>query len=154
MQEQIVLTHRDPVKQLGTLRVKAILENVPLAMDCVKQWAIAVGFEDRALYEIQLAVDEACANVVCHAYRGMEPGDMEVSCDLKDRVFTIRVRDWGKGFDPDKVPIPNLDAPLEERDVGGLGIFILKQVMDRVRFTCDPDKGNELEMDKRLLIAG
>jgi|MudIll2142460700_1097286.scaffolds.fasta_scaffold363022_1 serine/threonine-protein kinase RsbW len=144
----------DPVKQLGTLRVKAILENVPLAIDCVKRWAIAVGFDDRSVYELQLAVDEACANVVCHAYRDMEPGDMEVSCDLEDRVLTIRVRDWGKGFDPDEVPVPNLDAPLEERDVGGLGLFILKQVMDHVRFRCDPDEGNELAMDKRLLLAG
>ena len=144
----------DPVKQLGTLRVKAILENVPLAIDCVKRWAIAVGFDDRAVYELQLAVDEACANVVYHAYRGTEPGDMEVACALDDRVLTIRVRDWGKGFDPDEVPVPNLDAPLEERDIGGLGLFILRQVMDHVRFTCDPAQGNELEMDKRLLIAG
>jgi serine/threonine-protein kinase RsbW len=154
MQEQIVLMQRDPVKPLGTLRVKAILENVPLAMDCVKQWAMAAGFEDRALYEIQLAVDEACANVVHHAYRGTEPGDMEISCDLEDEFLKIRVRDWGKGFDPDEVPMPNLDAPLEERGVGGLGLFILRQIMDRVRFTFDPDRGNELEMDKRLLIGG
>ena len=142
------------VKQLGIVRVKAILENIPLAMDCVNQWALALGFDDRALYEIQLAVDEACANVVHHAYRDMAPGDMEVSCDLEDQVLRIRVRDWGRGFDPDEVPMPNLDAPLEERGVGGLGLFILKQVMDRVRFTCDPDRGNELEMDKRLRIGG
>ncbi len=150
MDEQAVWREKDPGKQLGTLRVKALLENVPLAIDCVAELAQRVGLDKRTLYEIQLAVDEACANVADHAYRGEEPGDMEVSCYLENQLFTIRVRDWGRGFDPKSVVVPDVDAPLEERTLGGLGLFIVRQVMDYVQFTVDPETGNELRMAKRV----
>jgi serine/threonine-protein kinase RsbW len=137
-----------------TLRVRAVLENVPVAIDYVTEVAREAGFIDPALYQIQLAVDEACANVVQHAYAGMEPGYMEVSCCLEARAFAIRVRDWGKDFDPDSVAEPDVKAPLEERRFGGLGLFLLKQVMDQVEFAFDPERGNELTMVKRLQVTG
>ena len=150
MDELAVSREKDPEKRLGTLRVKALLENVPLAMDCVAELARKIDLDKRTLYEIQLAVDEACANVADHAYSGGEPGDMEVSCCLEGQLLTIRVRDWGRGFDPKSVVVPDVDAPLEERTLGGLGLFIVRQVMDYVQFTMDPETGNELRMVKRL----
>ncbi len=150
MDEQVISRDKEPGRRLGILRIKALLENVPLAMDCVAEWAQKIGLDKRTLYEIQLAVDEACANVADHAYSGEEPGDMEVSCYLEGRLFTIRVRDWGRGFDPASVVVPNVDASLEERSLGGLGLFIVRQVMDHVQFTVDPEIGNELRMTKRL----
>lgn len=142
------------MKQVATLKVKAVLESVPLAIDCVTQSARAAGFDAHSLYQIQLAVDEACSNVVDHAYADLEPGDMEVSCCLDAQTLVIRVRDWGKGFNPDNVPEPDVHAPLEERTLGGLGLFLMKQVMDHVLFTFDPERGNELMMVKRLRVAG
>jgi len=150
MDEQVLSGQKDPRKRLGMVKVKALLENVPLAIHCVTHWAQWAGFDEQALYEIQLAVDEACANVADHAYLGEEPGEMEVSCNLEDQLFTIWVRDWGKGFDPESVLVPNVDAPLEERTLGGLGLFIVRQVMDEVQFSFDPEMGNELRMAKRL----
>jgi anti-sigma regulatory factor (Ser/Thr protein kinase) len=135
-----------------TVRLKAILKNVPLAMECAERAARAAGFEEPALGQIQLAVDEACANVVDHAYAGMEPGDMEVTCCLDEQDFVIRIRDWGKSFDPDKVPVPDVNAPLEERTLGGLGLFLMRQVMDEVQFTFDSEQGNELLMIKRVQV--
>jgi serine/threonine-protein kinase RsbW len=137
-----------------SLRMKAVLENVPRAIECVTEWAQEAGFDERALYEIQLAVDEACANVVDHAYQGVDPGDIEVLCRLDDQILTVQVRDWGRGFDLASVSDPDLDAPLEERTLGGLGLFLVKQVMDDVQFASDPELGNELMMSKRLHIAG
>ena len=141
------------MKQTITFKVKAVLENVPLATECVTQSAQTIGLDDETLYQIQLAVDEACANVVHHAYKGMEPGDLEISCDLDDQTFVIRVRDWGRGFDPNGVAEPNVDAPLEKRTLGGLGLFLIKQFMDEVQYTCDPEQGNELTAIKRLQVA-
>lgn len=154
MSEQVTSRQHDSMTKLGRLRVRAVLENVPLAIDCVTEWAQKAGFDDRVLYDIQLAVDEACANVVHHAYQGMERGDMEVLCSFDDGVFIIQVRDWGKSFEPDSVEEPDVDAPLEERTIGGLGLFLVKQVMDHVQFTFDPELGNELKMTKGLQVAG
>ncbi len=149
-QKSNLARREDQMSSRNVHRMKAVLENVPLAIDCATQWALKAGCDEKALYEVQLAVDEACANVVLHAYRGMPPGDMEVSCQVNDQVLVIKVRDWGRTFDPCTVPEPDLDAPLEERTLGGLGLFLLKKVMDHIQFTFDPESGNELVMTKRL----
>jgi serine/threonine-protein kinase RsbW len=154
MDDHTVASRRDSSQHFNSFRVKALLENVPLAMDCVTRWVKALGLDDHALYEIQLAVDEACANVVHHAYQGVEPGDMEIACSVNDQILTIQVRDWGRGFNPCDVSEPDVDAPLAERTLGGLGLFLLKQIMDSVQFTFDSQHGNELVMTKRVQIAG
>jgi serine/threonine-protein kinase RsbW len=138
---------------IPTLRTKAVLENVPEAIDFVAQSARVAGFKDQALCQIQVAVDEACANVVHHAYAGMEPGDMEVSCCLDGQNFVVRVRDWGTSFDPKEVQDPDTSAPLDERTLGGLGLFLIRQFMEQVQYTFDPEMGNELMMTKRLQVA-
>lgn len=154
MGKQVISKRSNTVECSTTLRMKAVLENVPRAIECVTEWAQKAGFDERALYEIQLAVDEACANVVDHAYQGADRGDIEVCCHLDDQILTIQVRDWGRGFDLSSVADPDLDAPLEQRSLGGLGLFLVRQVMDDVQFTSDPEQGNELVMLKRLHIAG
>lgn len=154
MDKQISSRLSSLAKQSTSLRMKAVLENVPRAIECVTEWAQKAGFDERTLYEIQLAVDEACANVVDHAYPGADPGDIEVSCRLDDELLTVQVRDWGQGFDLAGVKDPDLEAPLEQRSLGGLGLFLVRKVMDDVQFTSDPEQGNELMMSKRLHIAG
>jgi anti-sigma regulatory factor (Ser/Thr protein kinase) len=141
---------RMPTRQMAKLRLRAVLENVPVATECVAVIARAAGLEDHFLYQVQLAVDEACANVVEHAYRDLEPGDMELVCSLDDGTFTICVRDWGRGFDPNGVAVPDVGAPLEERSLGGLGLFLVRRMMDSVQFHFDAERGNELVMVKRL----
>ena len=69
-------------------------------------------------------------------------------------MFVIQIRDWGQSFDPAVIPEPNVDAPLEERPLGGLGLFLIRQSMDDVQFTFDPEHGNELRMEKRLRVEG
>jgi anti-sigma regulatory factor (Ser/Thr protein kinase) len=141
------------MKQREGLRMRAVIENVPLAIDYVTQCAETAGFDARALYEIQLAVDEACANVVDHAYQGMDPGEFEVFCLLDELSLTIDVRDWGRGFEPQDVEQPDVEAPLGERTLGGLGLYIVNKVMDDIEFTFDPRSGNRLRMAKRIRVA-
>jgi serine/threonine-protein kinase RsbW len=138
------------MKQIANLRFKAVLENVSTAIDCVTKSAREAGFDEEITYQLQLAVDEACANVIHHAYEGMEPGDIEVTCSCDDQHLVIRVHDWGKSFVPEHVPEPDVDAPLEERSLGGLGLFLIRQCMDQVEFAFDAELGNELTMTKRL----
>lgn len=138
------------MEQVEKKRLTAVLENVPVAIDFVTEAAQPADLDERTLYQVQLAVDEACANVVRHAYQGMEPGDMEISCCVEDCDLLIRVRDWGRGFAADEVPDPDVDAPLDERILGGLGLFLIKQVMDEVVYRRGSEGCNELVMTKRL----
>lgn len=153
MDEESFSASNSPSVFLVQFSVKAAMENVPAATQRIAKVAREVGFDEPALYQIELAVDEACANVVEHAYPQGEQGDLEISCYLEGRCFVIRVRDWGAGFDPVTVEEPNVNAPLEERGLGGLGLFLVRRVMDRVKFSFDPLRGNELLMFKRLGIA-
>lgn len=141
------------MKEKKALRLKAVLENVPLAIDCVTESARKAGFGGRALLQIQVAVDEACANVVQHAYPGIQKGDMEITCSIDTHEFTVRVRSWGRVFDPDLVEPPDVNAPLEERSLGGLGLYFIRQYMDEAHYSFNPDSGNELVMVKRLHVG-
>jgi serine/threonine-protein kinase RsbW len=132
------------------LRLHATLESIPEALDCVGECARKMGFDEREVRRIQIAVDEACANVIDHAYEGMPPGEMEVECACEGLDFVVRIRDWGRCFKPDCVPVPDVDAPLEERSLGGLGLYLIRRTMDRAEFSFDPILGNELVLVKRL----
>lgn len=138
----------------GTLQVQAVLENIPVVMAFIVEAARQAGFDDKAVAQIEISVDEACANVVDHAYEGMAPGEMEVSFHRDDWQMTITVRDWGRTFDLDSVPVPDVTAPLEERELGGLGLFFMRRMMDSLEYRSDPELGNELVMVKRLRRHG
>lgn len=134
----------------GTLKVKAVLENIPVIMAFIVGAARRAGFDDKAVGQIEISVDEACANVVEHAYEGMAPGDMEVSFRTNGLDLIIKVRDWGQSFELDQIAVPDVTAPLEERGLGGLGLFLMRQMMDDLEYESDPARGNELVMVKRL----
>ncbi|HEY74411.1 MAG TPA: SpoIIE family protein phosphatase [Thermoflexia bacterium] len=110
--------------------------------------AEAAGLDERAIYEVQMAVDEACSNIIEHAYGGEGRGDIECACRTDEHALTVTLRDHGTPFDPTRAPKPDLDAPLDERQVGGLGAYFMQQLMDEMRFEHTPDLGNVLTMVK------
>lgn len=108
------------------------------------------GFDDRDVYNIQLATDEAASNVIEHAYEGISDGLLEISCGVNGSAITIVLVDHGESFDPSEVPAPDLKADLSERKIGGLGIFLMRKLMDEVRYQAEPRKNrNTLTMIKR-----
>ncbi len=109
-----------------------------------------VGFDDRASWQVQLAVDEAATNIIQHGYEQQVPGSIEIAWRVEQHIFTVTLRDFGRRFDPMAVPAPDLAAPLEDRQVGGLGIYLMQKLMDDVSFAFDERGGNLLTMTKRL----
>jgi len=104
---------------------------------------------ERALYELQLAVDEACTNIIEHGYHE-QAGPIEVEIEGIDGGVRVVVRDWGQAFDPGAIPRPDINAPLESRAIGGVGLFLMRQVMDQVEFKFDAQQGNTVTMTKYL----
>ena len=111
--------------------------------------ARAGGFGDKDIYNIQLAADEAASNIIEHAYEGVNNGVLELSCGVKSNVITIILVDHGESFDPSEIPMPDLKADLSERKIGGLGIFLMRKLMDEVRYEVKSNKNNVLTMTKR-----
>jgi anti-sigma regulatory factor (Ser/Thr protein kinase) len=107
------------------------------------------GFGDKDVYNIQLATDEAASNIIEHAYEKITDGVLELSCGVRDNLITIVLVDHGESFDPSEIPLPDLKADLSERKIGGLGIFLMRKLMDEVHYEANRDKSNVLTMTKR-----
>lgn len=103
-------------------------------------------------FDLQLAVEEACCNVIEHAYGGTG-GEFTVRFASQDQDVVITLHDRGRPFAPGEIARPDLTLPLEQRPIGGLGLHIIYQLMDDVRFTFAED-GNTLVMVKRNAIRG
>jgi serine/threonine-protein kinase RsbW len=116
----------------------------------VTQAAQEAGFDSKGVYAVKLAVDEACTNIIEHAYGGEGVGKIECSYDIGLDSLTIELRDWGKAFSPEHVPEPNFNVPLDKLKMGGAGLFFIQKLMDEVRFKFNEKKGNKLVMVKKI----
>ncbi len=130
------------------LTLEASLEALAEISDFVVEQARAVGLDEHAAWEVQLAVDEAVTNVILHSYADY-PGPITISIQTIGSEFEITIRDRGRPFDPNTVPEPDLVSPLEERKTGGLGLYLMRKLMDRVRFEFTGGE-NVLVMAKRV----
>ena len=113
----------------------------------VSDQALKLGISEDVAYDIEIAVDEACTNVVEHAYGDGASGVVRVCCTASDAEFIVRVTDYGKAFDPSRVPAPDLALPLEDRDIGGLGLYFMNTLMDSVEYA-SADGANHLTLRK------
>lgn len=107
------------------------------------------GLDEHRISQVELAVDEASSNIIEHAYGTEGDGDIECTCRISDEGLTVILRDYGKPFDPQHVPEPDLDAELQERKAGGLGLYFIRQLMDEINFEFTSGAGNILTMVKR-----
>jgi len=108
------------------------------------------GLDEKEIYNIQLAIDEACSNIIEHAYAGVPDGQIEIKIEAAREALTFVIRDQGQRFDPEETAEPDLEAALEDRAIGGLGLFFMRKLMDEVRFEWSPETGNTLTMVKRF----
>ncbi|HEX7620804.1 MAG TPA: GAF domain-containing protein [Anaerolineales bacterium] len=137
---------------MRTAIFSANLDQLEAIREFAARAAKDAGMDDSAIYAVELSMDEACTNVIEHAYEGTEGGEIECTCDLDDKNLTIIIHDHGKSFDPSSIALPDLDADLDSRPIGGLGVFLMKRLMDEVRFEPMGESGNVLTMVKHLKI--
>ncbi len=100
----------------------------------IKIAAKNAGFDDFTIYTIETSVDEACSNIIEHAYGRENYGDIEISVSETKESLIISIKDSGTPFNPDSVPIPDLSSNIDNRDEHGLGLYMIRQWMDEVIF--------------------
>jgi len=98
---------------------------------------------------VQMAVDEACSNIIEHAYEGKETGAIGCTCEITPDSLVVILNDHGRCFDPTHASEPDLSPKLGDRAQGGLGIYFIRKLMDRVEYKYSPDCGNTLKLVKR-----
>lgn len=131
------------------LRVPNRIEELPGVSEAVEALGSEEGWAQDVTYAIVLGLEEVATNVVRHG--GGDPGSSEIEIDVvsTDDEVRIEVRDSGRAFDPfHEAPEPDLDAGVEEREIGGLGVHFVKVLMDETAYSREGGR-NHVTMVKR-----
>jgi len=128
------------------LRLPGTLDSLAPIGAYVLEAASQAGLERKIAYRLRLAVDEIATNAVVHGYDTVgEEGDLVISSEIEDGVLTIILEDSGPAYDPFDTPSPDdLDAPLDDRDIGGLGVFLAIQGVDEYRYEWVNEKNHNI----------
>jgi anti-sigma regulatory factor (Ser/Thr protein kinase) len=137
-------------EQKFTLQVPSTTENLAMIREFASHVGAQAGLDESAVGKLELAVDEACANVIEHAYGSDVTKEVVVRAVFDDTTIQIVVQDTGRGFDPTRVPDENLKDLVRQRRTGGLGMQLMRTLMDEVHYEITPGVKNELRMIKRL----
>lgn len=118
--------------------------------EAVEREALNFGFDSETAFRLSLAVDEACANIIEHAYHDRSGGNFSIEIITQANMFVVTLTDSGKGFQPG--PLPRLDVRKHVRahHNGGLGLHIINLVMDAIDYAQTGEHTNMLRMVKYL----
>ncbi len=137
---------------MGDFRNRAVFpgyySSLVKVAEFVRKGTHEAGFDTAASYHIELALDEAVTNVIEHAYGGEGNGEIELEYLIEPKRLTFLIRDHGQPFHPEDVNDPKIDAPLGDRKGHGLGLYLVKCLMDEVHFEFDLTAGNKLILVK------
>lgn len=134
------------------ITVAASLNQLAVIRDFVSVHAVAFGFKEQVVNQITLAVDEACSNVIRHAYNQDSNQTIRIQIEEKNKEFMVSIFDSAESFDPTKVASPNMEEYFRSFKHGGLGVHIIKKVMDDIMYIpADAQHPlNELRLTKKL----
>ncbi|OGO25178.1 MAG: hypothetical protein A2W33_09690 [Chloroflexi bacterium RBG_16_52_11] len=134
---------------MNTVTFPGRYDSLASISDFVGKAAIEAGLDHKSVYEVLLAVDEACCNIIDHAYGGEGIGEVQCTVDVGEGEITVILKDRGQPFNPDKVSSPKLNAPLEKVKSRGAGLYLIRNLMDKVDYESTPGNGNTLTLRKR-----
>lgn len=137
-------------KHRYTLSVASVTENLETIREFVGRLARETGFDEDSAMQIELAVDEASTNVIKHAYRYNPAHTVDIVVEINSEKMEIVISDRGRGFDINKVPAPDIAKKIAAAKPGGLGIHLMRSLMDEVHFSINPKKQNEVKLVKYL----
>jgi serine/threonine-protein kinase RsbW len=132
------------------IAVEARLENLEAIREFVTEACRRAGAGDRICFDLKLAVDEACTNIIEHGYVGRLPGAIAIRIEATRARVAVTIVDHGAAFAPSELPEPDLTSDWDSRAAGGLGWHLIRSVVDDVDYRPDAAIGNRLILIKRL----
>lgn len=120
---------------------------LPLLVGFIEGVGREAGITEEELMSLQLAMEEAVVNIMQYAYEPGKRGDIEISAECEANTLLFNIEDCGAPFDPTDIPDADTTLAAEEREIGGLGIYIIRQIMDKVEY-CRCDERNVLRLTK------
>lgn len=133
-----------------SLKVPSATENLALIREFVGNVGSQAGLVDDDVAKLELAVDEAVANVIEHAHGHDSNKEVTVRATFDAVTLRIEVVDEGEGFDPTTVPTTPVEQMVHDRRTGGLGLRVMRSLMDEVSYEIIPGERNRLRLLKRI----
>lgn len=133
----------------NTLHIKNELEHLTRLYEFFNRQADTYGWEEGLAMQVKLALEEVVTNVILYAYADKKEQDIRIDTNYEDKRLTIVVTDHGIPFNPLAMKDPDITLPPEERPIGGLGIYLTKQLMTEVTYSRSSGK-NILTMTKDM----
>lgn len=125
------------LKDLNSLRVPAILDRLHELQCFVLKKAKELGLPAKSCGKLELVMEELAVNIIHYAYPDSQ-GELEIRCLLNEkeqqRCFCVKIRDWGTPFNPLGREMPNTNLEVDDRPIGGLGIFLAEQMSDFIQY--------------------
>jgi serine/threonine-protein kinase RsbW len=134
-------------KMLITL--KNNISEIERLANAVLQFGRDNRFSDKLIFDVNLVLEEVVNNVISYAYKDNNEHEISISMELEGQVLVLKVEDDGTPFNPLAVPEPDIDKPLEEREPGGLGLFLVRKMTDELGYKREKDR-NILIMKKKI----
>lgn len=141
------------------LECGAEMVHLPELLNLVARLCQREGIAAEACHDLQLIAEEACVNVMHHAYPAGQAGPLALSVGLAGadaegpRRAVLTLEDQGRPFDPLSVAVANVGAAAEARVPGGLGVHLIRRLSDRQRYQRHPERGNVFTIEKHLAPA-
>ena len=126
------------------------LWNVAVAAENIDAFCAGHGLAERMAFEIHLAVDELMTNTISHGYDDDGEHRIDLLLHLEGGALVIEIADDGRAFDPLHAPAPDIGASLQDRAIGGLGIYLVHKTMDTVAYRRQ-DGRNVVTLTKRTM---
>lgn len=130
-----------------TFTVKNNLEEIQTANEKVDAFGEQNGLSPKLLYSVNVSIDEVITNIISYGFDDDGEHDIEIVLSLEDDTLKVTVSDDGKEFNPLEKEDPDITQDLEDREIGGLGIFFVKNFMDELSYSYENGK-NILLMKK------
>lgn len=128
-------------------KVNASTQNLSTIRNFVSRHAEEQGFSTQKVADIQLAVDEAYTNIIKHAYKNDSNQQVIINLEFDNEKMVVTLTDHGVGFDVEKYKRPNLKKQIEKKKRGGMGVYLIRKLMDEVTYHAKNHK-NVLRMCK------
>jgi len=145
-------SHSSETKTRCQLTITNQVDEISRLADFIDEIAQQANIDPALAMSLNLALEEAVTNVVLYAYPEGQAGTVDIDAEVADGQLTFVVTDSGKAFDPTtQVAEADITLSAEQRPIGGLGVFLVKQIMDTVSYR-RADGKNILTLSKRLDI--
>ena len=132
------------------VKIQSQTEQLQLVRSFISKAAQQFGFDEESVHRIALAVDEACTNIIKHAYEFAPDNDIDIRIITNDHKFEVIITHHGKSFDPESVRVPDMREYLSSYRKGGLGMHIMRSMMDKVEYKQLSDTVTEIHLIKFL----